>query len=207
MEQGGQSSLELSYCIAEFAKSVTLVRGDGEFQAHRLKMRPVKRKNEVLPASKVSKVKKADDEPPIKASKAKPDKLPAKAFKAKNAVNDIPSKDTSFLFSQMEILVKENEALKELNRRKDERIIDLENTLELIKEKGKSSQSVTVQTKDLKRMWCIECEYPAEDLYDLGEHMYEFHAEENDEYTISCYYCGNYFESKEDLMIHRKKVI
>ena len=56
----------------------------------------------------------------------------------------------------------------------------------------------------MERLWCIECEYPAEDLYDLGEHMYEVHAEDNVEYTISCHYCGNFFKTKSDLMIHNK---
>ena len=65
--------------------------------------------------------------------------------------------------------------------------------------------SISVQTEDMNRMFCIECEYPAEDLFDLGEHMYEVHAELNDEYTIACHYCGNYFKSKGDLMNHRKK--
>ena len=64
--------------------------------------------------------------------------------------------------------------------------------------------SISVQTEDMNRMFCIECEYPAEDVFDLGEHMYEVHAELNDEYTIACHYCGNYFKNKGDLMIHRK---
>ena len=37
-------------------------------------------------------------------------------------------------------------------------------------------------------MFCLECEYPAEDIFDLGEHMYEIHAEDTDEYNKSCYY-------------------
>ena len=137
-------------------------------------MRPAKRKTEVLPASKASKVKKDDDEPLIKASKAKNEKLPMKVSKAKNEVSDISkhTKDTALIISQLEISVKENDALKELNKQKDEKILELEKTLEIMKAKGNSSKSVSTQSEDLERMWCIECDYPAEDLYDLGEHMY-----------------------------------
>ena len=167
-------------------------------------MRPAKRKPEVIPASKVSKVKKADDEPLLKASKAKNEKLPIKAKKVGSDTSE-HTKDTALIISQLEIVVKENEALRELNKRKDDKIFELEKTIVIIKAKENTSKTVSAQTEDLDRMWCIECEYPAEDLYDLGEHMYEIHAEENSDYTISCYYCGNNFKSKEDLMVHRKK--
>ena len=53
-----------------------------------------------------------------------------------------------------------------------------------------------VQTKDMERMFCIECDYPAEDVFNLGEHMYEVHAKFNDDYTISCNYCGIFFKIK-----------
>ena len=46
-------------------------------------MRPAKRKSEVLPASKASKVKNADDEPLLKATTAKNVKLPIKDSKSK----------------------------------------------------------------------------------------------------------------------------
>ena len=49
-----------------------------------------------------------------------------------------------------------------------------------------------------------ECEYPAEDIYDLGEHMHEFHGEMKRE-TLDCYFCDQSFNTKRDLMIHRKK--
>jgi hypothetical protein len=167
-------------------------------------MRPAKRKTEVIPASKVSKVKKADEEPLLKASKATNGKLPIKAKKVGSDTSE-QTKVTALLSSQLEILVKENEALKELNMRKDDKIFELENEIVIIKAKKNTSKTVSAQTEDLERMWCIECEYPAEDLYDLGEHMYEIHAEENSDYTISCYYCGNNLKSKDNLMVHRKK--
>ena len=57
-------------------------------------------------------------------------------------------------------------------------------------------KTIGIKTEDMERMFCIECEYPAEDVFDLGDHMYEVHAELNDNYTISCYYCGNYLNLK-----------
>ena len=55
-------------------------------------------------------------------------------------------------------------------------------------------------------MRCNECEYPAEDIYDLGEHLYEIHTMENESSkdTIACYYCDEQFETKSNLMNHRK---
>ena len=87
-----------------------------------------------------------------------------------------------------------------------QKISMLERKLEL-KDSGSKPEktSISVQTEDMNRMFCVECEYPAEDLFDLGEHMYEVHAELNDDYTIACHYCGNHFKNKGDLMIHRKK--
>jgi hypothetical protein len=113
-------------------------------------MRPAKRKTEVLPASKASKVKKADDEPLIKASKAKNEKLPMKVSKAKKEGSDISkhTNDTALMISQLEIVVKENYALKELNKQKDEKIFELEKKLEM-KAKGNSSKSVSPQSEDL----------------------------------------------------------
>ena len=45
-------------------------------------------------------------------------------------------------------------------------------------------------------MFCIECEYPAEDIYDLGE---------NYDYEETCHYCGNQFKDKSNLMLHNKR--
>ena len=52
----------------------------------------------------------------------------------------------------------------------------------------KTLASAFVQTEDMERLWCIECEFSAEDLYELGEHMYEYNAEDNVDYTSSCHY-------------------
>jgi hypothetical protein len=53
-------------------------------------------------------------------------------------------------------------------------------------------------------MFCSECEYPADDLTDLGEHMFEFHPEKYMS-KINCHYCDDSFDNKESLMKHRKE--
>ena len=47
----------------------------------------------------------------------------------------------------------------------------------------------------------------AEDIYDLGEHMYEIHTMENEgiKDQIPCYYCDDNFKTRNDLMKHRKE--
>ena len=64
----------------------------------------------------------------------------------------------------------------EENKKNLEDIVLLEETIKLLRDQNlkKASNAVGVQTEDTERLWCIECEYPAEDLYDLGEHMYRF---------------------------------
>ena len=53
-------------------------------------------------------------------------------------------------------------------------------------------------------IFCIECEYPAEDGYDLGEHMYEYHSERYQK-KLDCHYCDESFDTKNTLMKHRKE--
>ena len=56
-------------------------------------------------------------------------------------------------------------------------------------------------------MECEFCRYPAKDLLDLGEHVYQCHGpeEEPEENPIICYICGWKLDSKEELMKHRKE--
>ena len=62
----------------------------------------------------------------------------------------------------------------------------------------------TVQTDTEEIIFCIECEYPAEDGYDLGEHMYEYHSERYQK-KLDCHYCDDSFDTKDSLMKHRKE--
>ena len=51
---------------------------------------------------------------------------------------------------------------------------------------------------------CDECEFPAEDLCDLGEHIYLTHNYDNSGDSYNCNYCEESFDSKNELMIHKK---
>ena len=68
--------------------------------------------------------------------------------------------------------------------------------------KAKTTDSATRTSLE-----CEFCRYPAKDLLDLGEHVYQCHGpeEESEENSIICYICGWKLDSKEDLMKHRKE--
>ena len=111
------------------------------------------------------------------------------------------------LEEKYEALEKEHSALLQQHQKDLEAMSMLEETVQLLERASPEAETRTIdaQTDDLERMWCNECEYPAEDIYDLGEHMYEVHAEENTDYGISCHYCRNFFPSKSDMMLHSKR--
>ena len=50
--------------------------------------------------------------------------------------------------------------------------------------------SISVQTEQItcvpteEMMFCNVCECPEEDLYDLGQHMFEFHAEKSERLSL-----------------------
>ena len=54
-------------------------------------------------------------------------------------------------------------------------------------------------------LFCNECEFPADDLYDLGQHMYEYHSEDEGNGKIACHFCDETFETKDSIMKHRKQ--
>ena len=53
-------------------------------------------------------------------------------------------------------------------------------------------------------LFCHECEFPADDLYDLGQHMYEDHMDDNEK-KVDCHYCDETFTYKDSAMKHRKE--
>ena len=91
--------------------------------------------------------------------------------------------ELNLMKDKYEVIVTENkEKIKEIDVLKKKI-----NELKVNKLMKKSSKSASVQTDNVDGMLCIECEYPAEDIFDLGEHMYEIHAEANEEYNESCH--------------------
>jgi hypothetical protein len=102
-------------------------------------------------------------------------------------------------------LVKVNEDLVKVHDDDRKRIDHLEKTVELL-QKDKSTTDiekveVEVQTDDSET--CNECEFPARDIWELGEHIYEFHTLKTYGEFV-CTFCNDKFGRKRDLMVHRK---
>ena len=93
-----------------------------------------------------------------------------------------------------------NEALEKENRDHIETISKLK------KELQKENPAVTVhagcQTQDEDLLLCEECEFPAETLYELGEHVGEFHSG----LRIPCDFCADIYLTKEELKHHVEEV-
>ena len=60
----------------------------------------------------------------------------------------------------------------------------------------KESQNEGTQTELERPIFCYECDFPAEDYHDLGEHVTESHAER------FCQVCNARFESNDSLTEH-----
>ena len=92
-----------------------------------------------------------------------------------------------------------NSVLEDEIKKKDEAIEILENKivdLENLQTSKKVSQIKETQTELDRPIFCYECDFPAEDYHDLGEHMMEFHLP-------SCQTCKEIFEKQEDLADHQ----
>ena len=63
-------------------------------------------------------------------------------------------------------------------------------------------QWLTVEAEQCNQQ-CNECEFPANDIFELGEHIYEFHTQKAHG-KFACNFCGERFWIKDDLMLHRK---
>ena len=98
----------------------------------------------------------------------------------------------------------EHQVLLQEKERFIEAISLLEETIQVLEAKNEKveKKSVDVQTEMIR---CDECEYPAEDLLDLGEHLYVVHTLEDQSNDIKCYFCDNRFKTKSEIMTHRKK--
>ena len=68
----------------------------------------------------------------------------------------------------------------------------------IAKEVSKKEVGVQHDTTDI--MFCHECEYPADDMYDLGGHMVEFHSEGVVSNEINCHFCDETFSTMDSVM-------
>ena len=118
-----------------------------------------------------------------------------------------PNKDFEDLKQQLKDLQEKYDRIRDENTKHVEKIKHLESkvkSLEEVKEMFDSQPKIARTTTGGLLLFCNECEFPADDLYDLGQHMYEYHTEGN-ENKIVCHYCDETFETKDEVMKHRKK--
>ena len=92
-------------------------------------------------------------------------------------------------------LEQENKALKRINEALQEEVLALQNR--------KSIEAVQegTQTEDEDLLFCEDCEFPAETLYELGEHVGEFHSG----HRIPCDFCDNIYLTKKELQDHEDR--
>ena len=125
----------------------------------------------------------------MKAAKRKTDNESNDNSKAKKREIDYSKQTKQQLIVLLETVCVELEKSENENKGNLVKINMLEEKIKSLQKKPQSLKSASVQTNNVDGMLCIECEYPAEDIFDLGEHMYEIHAEMNEEYNESCHYC------------------
>ena len=110
---------------------------------------------------------------------------------------------------QFELLQKKYDALEVENKGNIESIVLLKEKIKLFENQDNTKElvleTIGVQTESEEILFCNECEYPAEDFHELGEHMFEFHSKTNDT-KIDCHFCDNSFDTKDILMRHRKEI-
>ena len=56
------------------------------------------------------------------------------------------------------------------------KILEIKSSKVEIKNKNASEKSAGTQTEDVDMMRCGECDYPAQDICDLGAHIFEVHS-------------------------------
>ena len=95
-----------------------------------------------------------------------------------------------------------NEALNDENKNNMKKISLLEEKLSSCQDRAsKVQRSQGSQTDDADLLFCEECEFPAETLYELGEHVGEFHTG----LRIPCDFCSDIYVTHEEKTMHEIK--
>ena len=107
------------------------------------------------------------------------------------------------LIEEIKALKALNDTLEEENKKNVKTILELEEKMSLHK-KHKPAEFVNAgcQTLDTDVLLCEECEFPADTLYELGEHVGESHSG----LRIPCSFCPDIYTSKEELEEHETEV-
>ena len=99
--------------------------------------------------------------------------------------------------------VKDNEKTIEALKKKEKKYEDVIKDLKLKEDKSKqNTKDAGCQTNDSDLIFCEECEFPAETLYELGEHVGEFHSG----LRIPCNFCDDIYPTKKGLEEHEVEV-
>ena len=106
--------------------------------------------------------------------------------------------------NELKVVKKLNQALEEENKKYLDKIKGLEERVSVLEKQNTSSKNTTQkeyaakysQTESEGIVFCYECEFPADDYHDLGEHMLEFH------FVGTCNLCDETFTTKEKLEDH-----
>ena len=108
--------------------------------------------------------------------------------------------------SQLILLQEQYDTLKLEYEKQAETVHFLEEKIKDLEEQNNHPNVVKTDKGDIL-MLCSECEYPAEDIFDLGEHMFESHSNSEDEEitTCTCFICGESFSTRESLKEHELK--
>ena len=119
----------------------------------------------------------------------------------KNAITPKKPPTKAEISNELKVIKKLNIALEEENKKYVDKIKGLEEKVKAL-EKQNISSKVTIeknyatnycQTESEGIVFYYECEFPADDYHDLGEHMLEFH------FVGNCEVCDESFTTKEKL--------
>ena len=114
--------------------------------------------------------------------------------------NEITIKFNTLLLKHEELLKAHQESLQKIDHLEKEIESKKTEKREKVVSDGQKNH-IDVQTDDSET--CNECEYPAKDIWELGEHIYEYHTLK-DHGEFACTFCYEKFGRKRDLMVQRK---
>ena len=121
--------------------------------------------------------------------------------KKTNTLKKNPTK--ADLVQELKEIKQINEALEEENKRNNEIIEVLKKKVaSLQKQKASECTDNGSQTDDNDILLCEECDFPADTLYELGEHVGESHTG----LRIPCDFCSDIYTTKESLEKHEEEI-
>ena len=131
--------------------------------------------------------------------------LKSSRIEATKEIKKKPPTKPELLIEFKALKEKHGDRMKENSKNLDT-IENLRKELIMLKKQGASATvpkvDIYTETEECNQQ-CNECEFPANDIFELGEHIYEFHTQKAHG-KFACTFCGDRFWTKDDLMLHRK---